>query len=212
MRYTRNCYYCRPLHPEDTYRTLAAPSEGTFSDRGSKFLGYAYPVSSVEEIREILADLKKAHPSARHVCYAFRINPLNEYARDNDDGEPSSSAGKPIAGQIKSANLMNVLVAVVRYFGGTLLGVPGLINAYKTAAKEALDNARIINASICTDFVVTVGYEQSGELMSWIKSSGYQWQSPDAGAEFSVKIEIPRSRTAEAENFLTKKQWRYSID
>ena len=140
----------------DTYLSIEKASTGEFKDRGSKFIGFAFPVSSEDEVKECLADVRKLHPSAGHVCYAFRINPLNEYYRTNDDGEPSSTAGKPILGQIKSLNLQNTLVAVVRYFGGTLLGVSGLINAYKETAAITLNGALILEKQITVSFKLNV--------------------------------------------------------
>src|SRR5690242_1989774 len=120
------------------YRTLAANTTGEFKDRGSKFLAYAYPIQTTKDVKEHIQALKKEHPKAVHYCYAYRIGTDGKEFRANDDGEPSGSAGRPILGQIDSSGLTNVLVVVVRYFGGTLLGVPGLINAYKTATMEAL--------------------------------------------------------------------------
>jgi len=123
------------------YRTIAKASTGDFRDRGSKFLGYAYPVNTTVDIKEKILALKKEHPKAVHYCYAWRLGTDDNQFRANDDGEPAGSAGKPMLGQIDSMGLTNVLVVVVRYFGGTLLGVPGLINAYKTVTAEALEAA-----------------------------------------------------------------------
>ena len=128
----------------DKYLTIEKNSDGIFKDRGSKFLAFAYPVSSPEEIKIILAELRKKYHDARHHCYAYMLGAEKETYRSNDDGEPSSSAGKPILGQIQSNNLSNILIVVVRYFGGTLLGVGGLINAYRSAAADAIRNANII--------------------------------------------------------------------
>lgn len=129
----------------DEYLTISKPSEGLFKDRGSKFLAFAYPVSSEDEIKEIQEHLRSEYHDARHHCYAYMLGKDKNVFRANDDGEPSSTAGKPILGQIKSYDLTNILIVVIRYFGGTKLGVSGLINAYKTAAEEALKNAKIIN-------------------------------------------------------------------
>ncbi|HOI47993.1 MAG TPA: YigZ family protein, partial [Prolixibacteraceae bacterium] len=128
---------------EDTYKTVSAPSEGLFKDKGSRFISYLYPVTTEEEIKEIIQQVKKAHHSARHHCYAWRLGRENIRFRANDDGEPSSTAGKPILGQLTSFELTNVLLVVVRYFGGTLLGTSGLINAYREAASEAIRNALV---------------------------------------------------------------------
>ncbi len=135
------------MSAEDTYRTIDKRAEGLFRDRGSKFLSFAFSVRSEKEIKSILEKLRKEYHDARHHCYAYRLGAAKKKYRANDDGEPSSSAGKPILGQIQAYDLSNVLIVVVRYFGGTLLGVGGLINAYRSAAKDALQNATIIDAT-----------------------------------------------------------------
>jgi uncharacterized YigZ family protein len=129
--------------PSDTYKTIEAPAEGLYREKGSKFLAFGYPVSSPEEITKILDSVRKKYHDARHHCYAYRIGIRNEISRMNDDGEPSNTAGKPIYGQILSNGLTNILIVVVRYFGGTLLGRGGLVKAYKSAAADMLSNARI---------------------------------------------------------------------
>jgi uncharacterized YigZ family protein len=128
---------------QDTYKTIEAPAEGLYKDKGSKFLAFGYPVSSLEEISEILESIRKKYHDARHRCYAYRIGIKNEVSRMNDDGEPANTAGKPIHGQILANGLTNILIVVVRYFGGTLLGRGGLVKAYKAAATDMLSNARI---------------------------------------------------------------------
>lgn len=192
---------------KDTYQTIESPSEAIFKDRGSKFFGYAFPVSNEEEIKENLQQLKKLHPSSRHVCYAFRINPMNEYWRANDDGEPSSSAGKPILGQLKSMELQNTLVAVVRYFGGTLLGVPGLINAYKTAAFEALHLATIIEKTVTEMIELRVGYEKMGDVMKFAKDSGFEYDSPIMQDDFRLRIHIPAGQIEEMRSKFFEESW-----
>jgi uncharacterized YigZ family protein len=154
---------------EDTYKTITTPCEGIFKDKGSKFYAYAYPVTSEDEIKEIISVLKKEHHSARHHCYAWRLGTTEIRFRANDDGEPSSTAGKPILGQLQSFEVTNVLIVVVRYFGGTLLGVSGLINAYKTAAAEVLKNANIITKIIEQQFVINFGYTLLNEVMYVVK-------------------------------------------
>ena len=128
----------------DLYRTIKSPSKGEFKDRGSKFFAFAYPVETEDMFKENLQHLKNEYYDARHHVYAFRLGSDKKTYRASDDGEPSNSSGPPVLGQIQSYDLTNVMIVVVRYFGGTKLGVPGLINAYKTAAAEALDNAKII--------------------------------------------------------------------
>lgn len=129
--------------PSDTYKTIEAPAEGLYKEKGSKFLAFGYPASSPEEITEILNSIRKKYHDARHHCYAYRVGIKNEISRMNDDGEPTNTAGKPIYGQILSNGLTNILIVVARYFGGTLLGRGGLVKAYKAAAADMLSNARI---------------------------------------------------------------------
>ena len=154
---------------EDTYKTIMKPDKGYFKDKGSKFFAFAYPVKNEEEVKEILTRLKKEHHSARHHCYAWRIGTENIRYRANDDGEPSSSAGKPILGQLLSFDVTNVLIVVVRYFGGTLLGVSGLINAYRTAANEALKAAKISTKLIENNYELHFTYSELNEVMHIIK-------------------------------------------
>ena len=155
---------------KDTYKTIARPSnEVLFKDRGSKFFGYAFPVSDEEEIKDHLLQLKKEHFNARHWCYAWQLGKDYSRYRVNDDGEPSNSAGMPIYGQIKSYDLTQILVVVVRYFGGTKLGVGGLINAYRTAAKEAIEAAPIVERTIEHYFKLTFDYPEMNTVMRLIK-------------------------------------------
>lgn len=151
------------------YATIAAPVEADFRDRGSKFLAYAFPVNSANDVKEQLQLLKKEHPKAVHHCYAYRLGTDGNSFRANDDGEPAGSAGKPILGQIDSAGLTNVLVVVVRYFGGTLLGIPGLINAYKTVTADALKQANIIEREIEKDIEVSFDYPGMNEVLHILK-------------------------------------------
>jgi uncharacterized YigZ family protein len=152
-----------------SYRTIATTSEGLFKDRGSKFLAFAFPVKNEEEIKEILLRLRKDYHDARHHCYAWKLGVEPSGTRANDDGEPSSSAGKPILNQIEKRDLTNTLVVVIRYFGGTLLGVGGLINAYRTAAEEALKNNRIIRKKIRHSYRLEFGYPDMNSIMSLVK-------------------------------------------
>ncbi len=147
------------------YKTLAGQGTAEFKDRGSKFIAYAYSVGTPEEVKEKLQLLKKEHPKAVHHCYAYRLGTDGTQYRANDDGEPSGSAGRPILGQIDSAGLVNVLVVVVRYFGGTLLGVPGLITAYKTATADALKDIPVTEKWIEDKVEVSFDYPVMGEVM-----------------------------------------------
>ena len=154
----------------DTYKTLAFPSEEIlYKEKNSKFFGYSFPVIHEDEVKEILLQLKKQHHAARHWCYAFQIGTETIYYRINDDGEPNNSAGAPIYGQIQSFNVTNVLVVVVRYFGGVKLGVGGLIAAYKTAAQMALENAQIIEKTIDIHFLISFDYKNMNKVMRIIK-------------------------------------------
>ena len=154
---------------EDAFKTIEKPSEGYFKDKGSKFIAYAFPVKNEDEIKELLAKIKKEHHSARHHCYAWRLGEEEIQSRSNDDGEPSSTAGKPILGQLQSYGVTNTLLVVVRYFGGILLGTSGLINAYRTAAGDALNNATIKTGWIERFFELPFTYEKMNEVMLIIK-------------------------------------------
>lgn len=154
---------------DDTYLTISGVAEGLFRDRGSKFLAYAYPISSEQEIKPIIAQLKIEHPKAVHHCWAMRLSPDRSVFRVNDDGEPSGTAGRPILNVLLSKNLTNVLVVVVRYFGGTLLGVPGLINAYRTATEEALSQIKVIEQTVKDVYKVSFEYLQMNDVMKVIK-------------------------------------------
>jgi uncharacterized YigZ family protein len=153
----------------DSYQTISNRSESLFKDKGSKFIGIALPVASEEEIKESLGEIRKTYYDARHHCYAYILGNNGEKTRANDDGEPNHSAGDPILGQIKSKSLTNTLVVVVRYFGGTKLGVSGLINAYKTASQEALDSNSIIDVEITDTVEFQFTYEQMNEIMKLVK-------------------------------------------
>ena len=153
----------------DLYRTIKFPSEGQFRDKGSRFLGFAFPVDHEEDIRERISDLKKRYHDARHHCYAWRLGTDMEQYRVNDDGEPSGTAGKPILGQIRSRELTQVLVVVVRYFGGTLLGTGGLANAYKRAASEALDRAVILERKVESRLELIFNYGSMNKVMKLIR-------------------------------------------
>ena len=162
-----------------------------FKDRGSKFLGYAFPIRSEEEVAPFINTLKEKHHKARHWCYAWRLGVENNHFRANDDGEPNNSAGQPIFGQILSFELTNVLIVVVRYFGGTKLGVGGLINAYKTAAKYALEESQIIEKTIDEYFELRFDYVNMNKVMRLIKEKKInllkQEMQMDCNFEISVR-------------------------
>jgi uncharacterized YigZ family protein len=154
---------------DDTYQTIAQPSRAIFRDRGSKFLAFAYPIRTDGEIKEIITKLKSEHPKANHHCWAMRLSPDRSVFRVNDDGEPSGTAGRPILNVLLSKNLTNILVVVVRYFGGTLLGVPGLINAYKSATEMALAEAKVMEQTVKDIYTINFDYLQMNEVMKVIK-------------------------------------------
>jgi uncharacterized YigZ family protein len=155
---------------KDTYNTIALPSEETlFKEKNSKFFGYAFPIESEEEVKPIIEILKKQHPNAGHHCYAYQIGTETIQYRANDDGEPSNTAGAPIYGQIQSFGLTNVLVVVVRIFGGVKLGVGGLISAYKTSAQITLESCEIIEKTIDIHFQISFDYKNMNKVMRVIK-------------------------------------------
>jgi uncharacterized YigZ family protein len=176
---------------EDTYRTISKPSEGDFKDRGSKFLAFAYPIEREKDIKPLIDELKNLHPKANHHCYAFRLGMDRSNFRINDDGEPSGTAGRPILNVLLSKELTNILVVVVRYFGGTLLGVPGLINAYKSAALEALKNAEIIEKTINSRYEIGFDVDKMNDVMKIIKEFNLkilnQTYDNRCGIEFEVR-------------------------
>ena len=156
----------------DFYQTIEKESIAEFKDRGSRFLAYAFPISSPDDLRKRLKELKEEHPKAVHHCFAYRIGMDGNNFRSSDDGEPSGSAGRPILGQIDSKELTNIAIIVVRYFGGTLLGVPGLINAYKTAASFALQLNPIIKKAVLTNYRLQFDYTILNDVMRILKKNG----------------------------------------
>lgn len=156
----------------DTFKSISGPAEGLYKEKGSKFLAFAYPVVSEEEVRAVLEKIRKEYYDARHHCYAYRLGLSGDVWRYNDDGEPSSTAGRPIYGQILSRELSDVLIVVVRYFGGIKLGVPGLIRAYKTAAADALDHAEVVEKVASEGYAVTFDYVAMDRVMRVLKDMG----------------------------------------
>jgi uncharacterized YigZ family protein len=189
---------------EDTYKTISGPSEGLFKEKGSKFISFAYPVTSEDEIREILQHLKKEHHSARHHCYAWRLGHEKLQFRANDDGEPSSTAGKPILGQIQSFDLTNILIVVVRYFGGILLGVSGLINAYRNAALDAINQAEIVEKLVEQQLLIEFGYEGMNEVMKIFKDEKLLQIDPKFDLKCQIKTQIRLSELSRIEHALNK--------
>ncbi len=176
---------------QDTYKTIIKPSDVIiFKDRGSKFLGYAYPLQREDQVKELIENLKNEHHKARHWCYAWQLGTTTVQFRVNDDGEPKNSAGQPIYGQILSKELTNVLVVVVRYFGGTKLGVGGLVNAYKTSAQLTLEAAQIITKTIDIHFKLIFEYQYMNKVMRIIKENNVSIvsQKMELYCEFEISI------------------------
>lgn len=183
----------------DTYLTISSPSEALYKDKGSKFYAFAYPVQTIEQIKEILAEKRKEYYDARHVCYAYMLGYERDVFRANDDGEPSGTAGRPILGQINSSNLTDILIIVVRYFGGTLLGTSGLIQAYKTSAAEAIAAATIEERIVEKTFVSKFGYQDLNAVMRIMKDFDLaivnQIQEMDCTLYFRIRLgDIERVR------------------
>lgn len=178
---------------DDTYRTIENPTEAIYRDRGSKFLAFAFPVKDEKEVKEQLSNLKKLHPNANHHCYAYRLGADKSPFRINDDGEPSGSAGRPIFNQIQSADLTNILVVVVRYFGGTLLGITGLINAYKNASLEAIKVAKIITKAVNDVYALQVNVEEINSIMRVFKALEVKINRQEYTEEYYIEFEIRKS-------------------
>lgn len=176
----------------DTYRSIAAPAKGIYKELGSKFLAFAHPVETEDQAKEILAAVRKEYFDARHHCFAWRLGLTGEPYRLSDDGEPSSTAGRPIHGQLLSQELSDILVVVVRYFGGVKLGVPGLIRAYRTATQDALANARIVEKVAGERFTLKFGYLQMNDVMKVLKDMGITplRQSFDLDCSLEVRVRL----------------------
>ncbi|GAB1462582.1 IMPACT family protein [Pedobacter sp.] len=177
----------------DTYQTISKASEGIFRDKGSKFIAYAYPINNESEIKDLLAKLRAEHTKARHFCWALRLTPDRSVHKFNDDGEPSGTAGRPILNALLSADVTNILVVVVRYFGGTLLGVPGLINAYKTATVEALNEAEIISKTVNDVYELAFDYLMMNDVMRIIKEEQLNILSQEFDLQFTLKFEVRKA-------------------
>lgn len=175
---------------DDTYRTIEKPVKGIFRDRGSKFLAFAYPVANEGDLKNNLILLKSEHPKANHHCWAMRLTPDRSIFRLNDDGEPSGTAGRPILNTILSRDLTNLAVVVVRYFGGTLLGVPGLINAYKVATEEALKAAKIVEKTVNDVYTIQFDYVQMNDIMRLIKEDNLDIIEQSFDNDCSITVSI----------------------
>ncbi|MBS1917169.1 MAG: YigZ family protein [Bacteroidetes bacterium] len=185
------------MEEKDFYFTIERTGSAEFKDRGSKFIAFAFPVKTVDECKEKLNEIKKEHPKATHHCFAYRIGFDGNTFRVSDDGEPSGTAGKPILGQIDSKELINILIIIVRYFGGTLLGVPGLINAYKSAAALVLQTTPIIQKSIEKEFDVQFDYTQINDIMIVVKQFNCRVIEQEMQLFCKLKIAVPINRIEE---------------
>ena len=195
---------------KDLYKTILKPSEEVlYKEKGSKFIGYAFPVTSEDEVKEHLETLRKQHHSARHWCYAWQMGKSYEHYRANDDGEPSNSAGMPIYGQLQSFEVTNILVVVVRYFGGTKLGVGGLIQAYKTAAQMALEESKIVERTINEEFILKFEYPELNTVMRILKDEEINIvnQKMELNCEFQISV-----RKKEAERIFDLFENTYKVD
>jgi len=182
----------------DCYKTINAPAQGIFKDKGSKFIAYAYPIRSEHDAKERLATVKGEHPKARHHCWAYRLTPDGLVFRINDDGEPSGTAGRPILNTLMSLGVTNIMVIVVRYFGGTLLGVPGLINAYKTATQEVLSNAEIVERQVMGRYRISFEYERMNDVMRVVKEESLSVLKQDFDTRCTLELEIPKANQSRA--------------
>ena len=187
-----------------TYKTILSPSEGIYRDKGSKFLSFAIPVNSSEEIKEIIKDFRKKYYDARHICYAYMLGAERSDFRVNDDGEPSGTAGRPIIGQINSNNLTNILIVVVRYFGGILLGTGGLIVAYKEAAADALKNASIIEKEVTNFHELQFNYFVMNNVMQILKQNNIEVISQKFDENCIIKVSLPLEKEIKIMNLLNK--------
>ncbi len=194
------------MNMEDIYKTIEGVSEGIYKEKGSKFIAQAYHVENNEEVKEVLLKLRKEFYDARHHCYAWRIDARDEKTRSNDDGEPSGSAGKPILNQIFSFNLYDIIVVVIRYFGGTKLGVSGLINAYKVSTRAALENANIVVKEIRDMYQVDFEYPLMNSVMRIIKEDDLSIVEQQFDNQCSIKLAMRLSTINKSTNRLNKIQ------
>ena len=193
---------------EDSYRSVKSKAEGLYKEKGSKFISFVFPVKNEEEVAASLEEVKNLHHAARHHCYAWKLGMGDEaQIRFNDDGEPGNSAGKPILGQIDSHNLTEVLIVVVRYFGGVKLGVGGLINAYRTAAADAIDNAKITVNPIRITLHLSTIYEHLGELLAFLKQHHFEQGTPELTDSCRIDVFLPPSELESRTALLKTLHW-----
>ena len=189
---------------DDTYKTIAAPAEGLFRDRGSKFLAFAYPIATETEIKDIVAQLKAGHPKANHHCWAMRLGIDRSVFRINDDGEPPGTAGRPILNTLLSRDITNVLVVVVRYFGGSLLGVPGLINAYRSATEDVLKAAVIIEKTVNDIYKIEFDHLLMNDIMRIVKENNLTILNQSFDTQCSIEVSIRKTQVNQTISKLNK--------
>jgi uncharacterized YigZ family protein len=179
---------------DDTYKTISSPVNGLFRDKGSKFIAFAYPLADEKEVKAKVLKLKAEHTKANHFCYAYRLTPDRNIYRVNDDGEPSGTAGRPILNALLSADLTNILIVVVRYFGGTLLGVPGLINAYRSAANEAIILADIVEKTVNDSYEIKFDYLIMNDVMRMVKEEQLVVLDQQFDNECRISFEVRKTQ------------------
>ena len=189
---------------DDTYHTIAGPAEGLYNEKGSKFLAFAFPVRSVEEVKQHLERLRKEYFDARHHCYAYILGPRKDAYRVNDDGEPSGTGGRPIHGQLLSADLTDTLIVVVRYFGGILLGASGLANAYKAAARDAIGNAEVVEKTIDVSYRLHFEYALMNDVMRMLKELGVQPRNQEFNLDCRMDVSVRQSQSVRVHDALSK--------
>jgi uncharacterized YigZ family protein len=189
---------------DDTFKTISKPSEGIFRDKGSRFFAYLYPIQSEAEIKDIIAELKSLHPKASHHCWAIRLSLDRSIFRLNDDGEPSGTAGRPILNTLLSFDLTNVIAVVIRYFGGALLGIPGLINAYKTATIDAIQASEIIVKTVDLVFKIEFSHSVMNEVMKVVKEENIKIFNQSFDLSCTFNLEIRQSQVNNVINRLEK--------
>lgn len=194
------------------FKTINKYSEGNFSDKGSKFPTYAFEVYNASDIKKALQEIKEIHPKATHHCYAWKLGLDNNNYRANDDGEPSGSAGRPILGQIYSNELTNVLIIVVRYYGGTKLGVSGLINAYKKSAQDALNNSLVIEKELQINILVECNYLQINDLLNYLKKQKVSNLKQEFFETCILNFQIEKSKITEINTYLENKSFKFTVE
>ncbi|WP_296383742.1 YigZ family protein [Winogradskyella sp.] len=193
------------MKPKDTYKTISKPAEGElFKDKNSKFYGYVFPITNEEQVKTHLEALKKEHYSARHLCYAYQIGTETIKYRANDDGEPNNSAGMPIYGQIQSYDVTNILIVVIRYYGGVKLGVGGLINAYRTGAQLALESAEIVEKTINRIFQLKFEYKNMSKVMRILKENQIEITNQTLELNCFLEISVRKSNSSKILELFTQ--------